>query len=291
VTEHGVVLVVRGFVAADANFRHGPVAAPPTGTVTVTGRLDTTAGESAGNPAAQAAALGRPVYQALLKLLPSQPGGAGLTALPAPDLSNPAGGAYEAQHFAYIVQWYFFALLALVAPFLIARNEVREAQRQFLGLDVGEVELGMDELGTDDAPPAIGAGTGRSGAELAVRASGTVARTGGPDTPELARAKRLADRYGRSLSLGSDAPTGPARPRARREPMPVGGLTAPVPNSAEAPHRSHDGYHGSYNDYLWQLGLADGDVVGPDLVADAPPTLETAPDDAEPTVVDVDPTD
>jgi hypothetical protein len=70
--------------------------------------------------------------------------------------------------------------------------------------------------------------------------------------------------------------------------MPVGGLTERVPNSAEAPHRSHDGYHGSYNDYLWQLGLADGETAGPDLTAPAPPAIETtsAPP-AGPVVIDV----
>jgi len=30
-----------------------------------------------------------------------------------------------------------------------------------------------------------------------------------------------------------------------------------MPQSSDAPHRSEDSVHGSYNDYLWQLSLAD----------------------------------
>ena len=46
--------------------------------------------------------------------------------MPAPDLSNPAGGALEPQHFAYVIQWYLFAILALAAPFVMARAETRD---------------------------------------------------------------------------------------------------------------------------------------------------------------------
>ena len=48
--------------------------------------------------------------------------------LPGPDLSNPAGGAEEPQHAAYVVQWYLFALLALCAPFVMAAAERRRDQ-------------------------------------------------------------------------------------------------------------------------------------------------------------------
>jgi hypothetical protein len=74
-----------------------------------------------------------------------------------PDLSNPAGGALEPQHFAYIVQWYLFAALALAAPFAMARAERRERRP-------------AEEF---DAVPSP---------EL---------------TPEQARQAKLADRYGR----------------------------------------------------------------------------------------------
>ena len=57
----------------------------------------------------------------------SQPGTAGLIQIPAPDLSNPAGGAIEPQHLAYVIQWFLFAALALAAPFVMARAETRRA--------------------------------------------------------------------------------------------------------------------------------------------------------------------
>ncbi len=132
-TEGGVLLVVRGFVAD--NGRGGPASAiepPPSGTVRITARLQTaqTSNDHARNlpdgeiesvnPTQQAARLGAPVYDAYATLDAKQPGTAGLGALPDPDLSNPAGGAVEPQHFAYIIQWYLFALLALAAPFVIA---------------------------------------------------------------------------------------------------------------------------------------------------------------------------
>ncbi|MCW2495778.1 MAG: hypothetical protein JWQ77_1702 [Jatrophihabitans sp.] len=253
-TAGGVVLVVRGFVADDGHGGPLPVAAAPSGTVHVTGRLDTAStGGNAVDPATQAARLGLPVYEAQLNLLAGQPGTSGLKALPKPNLSNPAGGAYEAQHFAYIIQWYLFALIALVTPFALSRNEVRDAQRRFLGIDPGEEELST--------------GTG-----IALRENGAVVRPGEVETPAVRRAQRLADRYGRSLTDGNGVPQ-----QLRPPPMPVlapepGGLAARVPDSSEVPHRSHDAYHGSYNDYLWRLGLEDGESR--DLPLDELPVIE-----------------
>ena len=265
-TSTGVIPVIRGFVAVDAAGRRPPVPAPPSGRVQITGRLDTPSHNESAGAAKESAALGVPQFRAVLKALPGQRGGEGLVALPKPDLSNPAGGAYEAQHFAYIIQWYIFALLALAAPFLLARNEVREAQRRFLGIDTGELELGTN------------AERVTSGAEVALRQSGAVVRAGNAEPAQLARAKRLADRYGRSLGLG--APQAPASAQPHRAPTPVGGLTERVPNSSEVPHRSHDGYHGSYNDYLWELGLADGDAVAPEVPAPSRPQIEPVVIDA-----------
>lgn len=139
VTKHATLLVVRGFVSQRSNgAAPASVAAAPSGQVTVRARLQT--GESrtdlsdgipAGqlwsiNPTDQAARLGTPVYDGYAQLLSRQPGTAGLTAIPAPDLSNPAGGAVEPQHFAYIIQWYLFAVLALAAPVAMSRAERRE---------------------------------------------------------------------------------------------------------------------------------------------------------------------
>jgi cytochrome oxidase assembly protein ShyY1 len=82
------------------------------------------------NPRQQAARLDAPVLDGYVELLDGQPGAAGLTPIPAPDLSNPAGGAVEPQHIAYIIQWYLFAGLALAAPFVMARAEQRRESRE-----------------------------------------------------------------------------------------------------------------------------------------------------------------
>lgn len=134
-TPKGTLLVVRGFVREPANHDPLPVPAAPAGTVTVSARVVqaedkdealTNGTVAAINPSQQAHRLGVPVYDGFAELLPKQPGIAGLTAMPAPDLSNPAGGAVEPQHFAYIIQWYLFALLAIAAPFAMARAEGRQ---------------------------------------------------------------------------------------------------------------------------------------------------------------------
>jgi cytochrome oxidase assembly protein ShyY1 len=114
------------------------------------------------NPVQQAARLGRPVFDGYAEVMGASASATGLQAIPQPDLSNPAGGALEPQHFAYVIQWYLFAVLALAAPLAMARSEAkagREAARP-----TGEI---------DDEPPAD---------EL---------------DEDAARAARLADRYGR----------------------------------------------------------------------------------------------
>jgi cytochrome oxidase assembly protein ShyY1 len=275
-TSSGVLLVVRGFVAADANDKPGAVLPTPTGSVRITGRLAQASSSktSDANPAVQAARLAQPVYAVQLNLLTKQPGAAGLTALPKPDLSNPAGGAYEAQHFAYIIQWYLFALLALITPFRLSRNEVREAQRRFLGVDAGEEELAL--------PPAKVAAIGKgSGAELVVRADASLVVVDQDSLPEVQRAKRLADRYGRSITDGGAIPTGGRQVPWRRPSEAVGGLAERrVPDSSEVPHRSYDGYHGAYNDYLWKLGLDET----PPATEEPEPGAQQSP----PVVVDAD---
>jgi cytochrome oxidase assembly protein ShyY1 len=170
----GILLVVRGFVS-DADSAAGPpsVPAPPAGPLTVRARVqaaeskhDQAAQLPEGelesiNPGEQAARLGRPVYDGYAELLPGQPGTAGLTAIPAPDLSNPAGGAVEPQHLAYIIQWYLFALLALAAPLAMVRAETRHVdERDF-------------DVRHTPAPE--------------------------PRTAEQERAAKLADRYGRAV--------------------------------------------------------------------------------------------
>lgn len=133
------LLVVRGFVAADKT-RAPAVPPAPGGQVTIIGRVQpsvTQDDEFARSPAGQvrtvnaaqaAARLSRAVYAGYVELLPGQPGTNGVTVIPAPDLSNAAGGAIEPQHVAYIVQWYIFALIALATPVMMARAEQRRDQ-------------------------------------------------------------------------------------------------------------------------------------------------------------------
>ena len=101
-------------------------------------------------------------------------------------------------------------------------------------------------------------------------------RAGGPTRQQWQRAARLADRYGRSLTMGepvpldedgrldADGPDGPAPTAPARGADRTLETGRRVASSATDPHRSPDGYHGAYNDYLWRLAMADGDL--PDVV-------------------------
>jgi cytochrome oxidase assembly protein ShyY1 len=135
-TDQGVLLIVRGFIAQTGNAMSTPrPPPPPAATVSIAGRLQPAAirGDRFGdlpanqvesiNPVAQAKRIGMPVWPGYAQLLDDQPGGDSLKVIPAPDLSNPAGGAEEPQHAAYVVQWYLFAILALAAPFILAAAE------------------------------------------------------------------------------------------------------------------------------------------------------------------------
>jgi len=134
------LLVVRGFVTGPAGTITAP-AAPPR-QVAITGRVwptatkdDRGAGLPRGqvesiNAADQATRLGSSVLDGYAELFDGQPGGAGLTTIPPPDLSNPAGGAPELQHLAYVIQWFLFAGLALAAPIIMARAEAGHSTRE-----------------------------------------------------------------------------------------------------------------------------------------------------------------
>ena len=252
------LLVVRGFVAATADeTRPATVAAPPEGAVSVTGWLDTPQHRSdelgrlghgeimSINPGEQAARLHAPVFQAYLTLNARQPGTAGLATVPLPGLGNPSGGAAEWQLLSYVVQWYAFAVLALLLPFFVSRSEVREARRRFLGVDEAAAQFDAQR-----APATLE--TASDGGQLVPRDRATLARRA-QVALRVDRAQRLADRYGRSL--GRDPEQALAGPHAEVAPETV---HAAVRDSASVPHRSADDYHARYNDYLWQLALADG---------------------------------
>jgi hypothetical protein len=274
--------------------------------VTVTGRLQTpdSGSDDANrlpghevqtiNPAEQASSLGSPVYDAYLILKAHQPGTAGLRAVPEPDLSNPAGGAAEWQHLAYVIQWFIFALLALAAPFALARHEVREARQRFLGIDTGEEQF--DQLDEPDGRLALPAGAGPDGADsadgvVAVRANGELARPG-PSAEQWQRAAQLADRYGRSLGREHPAPPATAPPRRIRPRRAPAEPVRPAASSATTPHRSADEFHGAYNDYLWELAMADGNLPQVDM-PDGEPAEEPRPitGTVQPRVIEHEPED
>ena len=293
--DRGVIPVVRGFVAADSDGNPpASVAAPPTGVQRIVGRLQTagSGSDAAGalpdheiesiNPGEQATRLGVSVFDAYLTLKGSQAGTAGLTLAPEPNLSNPAGGAVEPQHLAYIVQWYLFALLALAAPFVIARSEIRGARQKFLGFDPAPDKFAAMPAATrPDLPAGVDAS---AAAVVATREPGTLAVHTAAQAQVWDRAQRLASRYGRSLSAGNGWRPDPASFPADAAGPAVRKRGDVVSNSAERPHRSPDAYHGAYNDYLWRLALADGQL--PSGAAPHPQVIPgPEPDGLEPTAV------
>jgi cytochrome oxidase assembly protein ShyY1 len=157
-TADATLLVVRGFLPQPLSGDVPAIPAPPAGQVTITASThgpesrDDAATELSDrqvesiNPAQQAARLDVPVYDGYAALQAGQPGTRGLTAIPAPDLSNPAGGALEPQHFAYVIQWYLFALLALAAPVVMARAESRQQPTGEIDDDVATAEPTSAEL-------------------------------------------------------------------------------------------------------------------------------------------------
>lgn len=131
------LLVDRGWVPAGESATVVPaVPPPPTGTVTVVGRLrsaDTSLGPQGAvvglptraankiDPEQIAGELPYPVFAGYVELVSQQPP----QQLPRP---TPAPTLTEGPHLAYAVQWFFFALLGLIAPvvFLRARPAVAD---------------------------------------------------------------------------------------------------------------------------------------------------------------------
>ncbi|MFJ6698438.1 SURF1 family protein [Streptomyces sp. NPDC091272] len=147
----GTVLVNRGWVAFGADQQAFPhVPAPPTGEVTVTGRLkadETTSGSGikdlAGlpprhvmliNSAQQAKLLGRPVLGGYLELTSPAPadGSPEMIAEPESDSIGP--------HMAYAVQWWLFAAAVPVGWVVLVRREKRERDTAARALADAEAE-------------------------------------------------------------------------------------------------------------------------------------------------------
>jgi len=136
------LFIDRGFIAATGAATQTPdVPAPPAGQVQVTARVlpSEDGGLGTGLPAEQiehidvpelAARDGVQAYPAYAELISSTPAQHGLVGLPPPDLSNPAGGAYVAQHLAYVVQWFLFSAFALAGPVILLLLDRRARRRK-----------------------------------------------------------------------------------------------------------------------------------------------------------------
>ena len=158
-SQGSVLLVVRGSVPVTAAAMDTPtVPPPPDGPTTVTGRVY--AGESGGlgvrlppdqieriDLSALSRRLGMPTYGGYVELVSSSPADSRLSPLPLPDMSNPAGGAFTAQHLAYVVQWFLFALLALAAAPVFTVLDQRRALGAPRRRD--RVEDDLDDLDLD----------------------------------------------------------------------------------------------------------------------------------------------
>ena len=142
-TASGRTLYVdRGFVPATGAATLTPaVPDPPAGQVQLTARVlpSEEGGLGTGLPDRQieridvpdlAARDGVQAYPAYVEMISSTPAQQGLVALPAPDLTNPAGGAYVAQHLAYVVQWFLFSAFALAGPVVLLLLDRRARRRE-----------------------------------------------------------------------------------------------------------------------------------------------------------------
>ena len=142
-TASGRTLYVdRGFVPVTGAATLTPaVPDPPAGQVQVTARVlpSEEGGLGTGLPDRQieridvpdlAARDGVQAYPAYVEMISSTPAQQGLVALPAADLTNPAGGAYVAQHLAYVVQWFLFSAFALAGPVVLLLLDRRARRRE-----------------------------------------------------------------------------------------------------------------------------------------------------------------
>ncbi|MGB3674621.1 MAG: SURF1 family protein [Candidatus Nanopelagicales bacterium] len=139
VTASGDVVVVnRGWVRADSDAKSTPVVPPPpTGTVTVEGRIEASAANQgprpADLPAGQVSSLdvatigavaGASILPGYLELTKSTPPQApGLTTIPAPEIS-------EGPHLSYSMQWIAFAIMFGIGVVLLARRELQVRRRE-----------------------------------------------------------------------------------------------------------------------------------------------------------------
>lgn len=137
VTDDGQTLIVnRGWIPPGDDLTKFPaVPAPPSGKVSVTGRLKADETDSSGikntkglpprqvmriNSQTQARALGRPVLGGYVELTAPDPGDKGPELVPEPDHDS------IGPHMAYAVQWWLFAAFVPVGWVILVRRERKD---------------------------------------------------------------------------------------------------------------------------------------------------------------------
>ncbi|MCD9142343.1 SURF1 family cytochrome oxidase biogenesis protein [Streptomyces albireticuli] len=165
------VLVNRGWIPATGDLTRFPeVPAPPSGKVTVTGRLRADETDSSGikdtaglpprqvmrvNSERQAKELHRPVLAGYIEQTAPEPGDRGPVLVPAPDHDS------IGPHMAYAVQWWLFTAFVPVGWVILVRRERRDRAAEAARQAEGAGEPGV--TGAAEAGPAGSTGTVRTG--------------------------------------------------------------------------------------------------------------------------------
>lgn len=230
------VLVNRGWIPAPGNLTQFPnVPAPPTGKVTVSGRLkaDETSGRSGIkdkkglpprqvmliNSERQAEAVGRPLLGGYVELTGSQPAGEGQPdPVPAPDTSG------IGPHMAYAIQWWLFTTAVPAGWIVLVRRELRDqaaaAAKAAKAAAQAEEEAAAapEQDGNEDAAGPVAEPTGGTPAATPREATGQ-APGQAPDTTaaDTDRPPVPASETGTKADADTD-PDGPPTANARTEP-------------------------------------------------------------------------
>ncbi|MFI2032366.1 SURF1 family cytochrome oxidase biogenesis protein [Streptomyces buecherae] len=233
------VLVNRGWIPAPGNLTQFPdVPAPPTGEVTVTGRLkaDETTGSSGIkdkkglpprqvmliNSERQAETVGRPLLGGYVELTDSQPRGAHQPEpVPAPDTSG------IGSHMAYAVQWWLFTAAVPVGWVVLFRRELRDqaAAAAKAAKAAKDAEAAREKAAAEpEAPGASDAAPGAADADTASRPEAGADATESEPGAEAAGSEAGAD-AGPDAKADTEPGAEPGKPAER---------TASVARSAAA---------------------------------------------------------
>ncbi|WP_217197665.1 SURF1 family cytochrome oxidase biogenesis protein [Streptomyces buecherae] len=237
------VLVNRGWIPAPGNLTQFPdVPAPPTGEVTITGRLkaDETTGSSGIkdkkglpprqvmliNSERQAETVGRPLLGGYVELTDSKPRGAHQPEpVPAPDTSG------IGSHMAYAVQWWLFTAAVPVGWVVLFRRELRD-QAAAAAKAAEDAEAAREKAAAEpEAPGASDAAPAAADADTASRPEAQADAT----EPEAETAEPGAEAAGSDAGPDAKADAEPgAEPGEPGEPVAPAERTASVARSASA---------------------------------------------------------